>query len=176
MPKSNMNDTSAYNFSLFMPKAAAEAQPQQDPRQAPRKNNIIRIPQEHLIKTQKNRRRGKNRAAVRKVILMIIGAGIALFMIFGWVRMAELTEQIENATQQLTEAESLYTQYQMRSDSQLSLTAVEKYATEKLGMAKAEQTQMEYIELSSNDKGEVVQSSGGNWFTSAWNYVVNLLS
>lgn len=178
MPKSNMNDTSAYNFSLFAPKASAQAQPrpQRDPRQEPRKNNIIQIPKEHLIKTQKNRRRGKNRAAVRNVILMIIGASIALFMIFGWVRLAELTEQIEEATQQLTEAESLYTQYQMRSDSQLSLTSVEKYATEKLGMAKAEQTQMEYVELSSNDKGEVVQPDGGNWFTSTWNYIVNLLS
>ena len=179
MPKTNnLNDTSAYNFSLFMPRGAAQAQPQpqQEPRQLPRKNNILHMPKDHLAKTRKNRRRGKNRAAVRRVILMVIGATIALFMIFGWVRLAELTEQIEDATEQLTEAESLYTQYQMRSDSQLSLTAVEQYATEQLGMAKAEQTQMEYIELSSNDKGEVVQPDGENWFTSTWNYVVNLLS
>ena len=174
MPKSNMNDTSAYNFALFAPKPAP--QPEQDPRRAPRKNNIIEIPKEHLQKTQKTRRRGKNRTATRRVILMVIGAGICLFMIFGWVRLAELTEQIEKTTRELTEAESLYTQYQMKSDSQLSLTAVEDYATKELGMAKAEQTQMEYIEISSNDKGEVVQPDGENWFSSTWDYIVNLLS
>lgn len=164
------NDTSAYDFALFEPKPVEEPQP------APKKDNIIAIPQEHIVKTTKGRRRIKNKKAVRNVILIMIGATICMFMILGQVRLAELTSQIDEASQQLTEAESLYTQYQMKSDSQLSLTSVEEYATKNLGMAKAEQTQMEYIEISSDDKGEVVQSEGGNWFTSAWNFLVNLLS
>ena len=90
--------------------------------------------------------------------------------------MSELTDKIDTAQQSLTEAESLYTQYQMKNDSQFSLTTIEEYASKNLGMTKADQTQMEYIELSSKDKGEVMQVKEQNWLVSAWNYVVNLLS
>lgn len=164
------NETSAYDFTLF------EAKPAEEPKRQPKQDNIIEIPKEHLVKTVKGRRRVRNRGAVKKAILLVIGAAICLFLVFGQVRLAELTEQIETTQQELTEAESLYTQYQMRSDSQLSLTSIEEFATKNLGMAKAEQTQMEYIELSSSDKGEVVQSDNDNWLASAWRFVVNLLS
>lgn len=172
-------DTDAYDLSRFEIRGSAvpkeEPVPERQPRPQ-RENKILEIPQEHYDVVQKIRRRGKNRRAVRRVILMIIGATICLMMIFGQVRLAELTEQIESASKELEEAQSLYTQYQMKSDSQLSPAAIEKYATEKLGMIKAEQTQVEYVELSSNDKGEVLQEEDANWVASTWNYIVRLLS
>ena len=166
----NRTENAAYDFTRF------EAKPAQLPEKQPQQNNILEIPQDHYVKTNKARRRMRNRGAVKKAVWIIIGATICLFLIFGQVRLAELTSKIEDAQTQLTEAESLYTQYQMRSDSQMSLTAIEEYATKNLGMTKVEQAQMEYIELSSNDKGEVVQAENTNWLSSAWQFLVNLLS
>ena len=162
------NTSSAYDFSRFEPKVAAPAQPTQK-EQTKQESNIVAIPEEHLRKTTKFR-------AAKKVILIGVGAAICTVLIAGQVRMSELTDKIDTAQQSLTEAESLYTQYQMKNDSQFSLTTIEEYASKNLGMTKADQTQMEYIELSSKDKGEVMQVKEQNWLVSAWNYVVNLLS
>jgi len=172
MTEPNKTNT-AYDFALFEPKKVEE--PQQQPQQ-PKKNNIIRMPKEHLDKTTKTRRRVKNHGAVKKVILMVMGAAICAVLIFSQVRLAELTSQIEATNKALEESQSLYIQYQMQTDSQLSPSAVEEYATKNLGMAKEEQTQMEYIELSSDDKGVVVQEEDPNWIVSGWNFLINLLS
>ena len=175
----NRYDTKVYDLSRFETRGSAVPKEQPVPQKQSRpkrESKILEFPQGQASVVQKVRRRGNNRRAVRRVILMVIGATICLMMIFGQVRLAELTEQIESTSEKLEEAKSLYTQYQMKSDSQLSPAAVEKYATEKLGMIKAEQTQVEYVELSSNDKGEVLQEEGGNWMSSAWNYIVRLLS
>ncbi len=65
----------------------------------------------------------------------------------------------------------------MKSDSQLSLQSVEDYATNKLGMKKIEQSQVEPIELSKGDKIQVLQSGNDqNWLSSLWNSIVQLLS
>lgn len=172
MAEPNKTNT-AYDFALFEPKK--EKEPQQQPEQ-PNQNNIIRMPKEHLDHTTKTRRRAKNHGAVKKVVLMVLGAVICAVLIFSQVRLAELTSQIEATNKALEESQSLYTQYQMKTDSQLSPSAVEEYATKNLGMAKEEQTQMEYIELSSNDKGVVVQEEEQNWIVGAWNFLINLLS
>lgn len=173
------NESGAYDFSLFEPKAEALPEPSAQPGRSAepeQENKILEMPKEHIAKIYRVRRRVRNRSAVKNVALILSGAAICVLLVFGQVRLAELTEQTETTAKQLTEAESLYTQYQMKTDSQLSPTAIEQYAADKLGMTKSDQTQMEYIELSSKDKGEVIQAEDSNWFVSAWNFIVNLLS
>jgi uncharacterized protein HemX len=161
----------AYDFAMFEPKPSAA--PQEEPE---RKAKILEMPKDRFAQETKRRRGKKTSGARRTVVFLGILALACVLMIISQVRLAELTSQIETTTEALTEAESLYTQYQMRSDSQLSLTSVEEYAEKNLGMAKADQTQMEYIELSADDKAEVMQPEDENWFVSAWRFVVNLLS
>ncbi len=177
MPK--IEDTAAYDLALFSPKSSAEParRPEEEiPRRAPKKSNVIEIPKERYAQVRKTRRRGRNRSAVAKILLMVAGAAIALFLIIGQVRLAELTEQIESTKKELEEAQSLYTQYQMKTDSQLSLSSIEKFATNNLGMVKENQGQMVYVEMSAEDKGEVIQQENTNWIGAAWNFIVNILS
>lgn len=169
--------SNAYDFSRFENRGNAAPQ-RQTPEAAPQRkhrNNVLRMPEDHVAKVTKTRRRHKNRGAVAWGIAAVVISIIAAFLIFGQVRLAELTKQIEDASNQLVEAQSLYTQYQMKADSQYSLAAVEKYA-EKMGMIKAEQSQMNYVSLSAADKGQVVQEDSQNWLGSAWGYVVQMLS
>ena len=106
------------------------------------------------------------------VMISIVGT-----MVYGQVQLTELTENLNAATKTLNESESVYTQLQMKSDSQLSLQTVENYATGKLGLKKIEQNQVEPISLSKGDKTQVVQSGEDeNWLTSLWNSILQLLS
>ncbi|MDF1493233.1 hypothetical protein [Caproiciproducens sp. CPB-2] len=161
------NSNEAYDFALFEPKRQ-----QQGPA---RKSNIIELPKEKL---EQNRRTkiGFFRA-VSTFLTFAIMVGIVGTMVYGQVQLTELTEDLNAATKTLNESESVYTQLQMKSDSQLSLQTVENYATNQLGLKKIEQNQVEPISLSKGDKTQVVQKSGDeNWLTSLWNSILQLLS
>ena len=161
------NSNEAYDFALFEPNRQQEV-PQ-------KKDNIIELPIEKL---EQNRRARVNPVkAVSGFLALAVMLGIVGTIVYGQVQLTELTEQLNAATKTLDEHKSVYTQLEMKSDSQLSLQTVENYAQDKLGMKKIEQSQVEPVELSKGDKTQVVQSGKGrNWLTSVWDSIVRLLS
>lgn len=163
----SQKSSEAYDFALFEPKRQQEAPQKQ--------NNIIELPKEKL---EQNRRSRLNPVkAVSGFLALAVMLGIVGTIVYGQVQMTELTEQLNSATKTLDESKSVYTQLKMKSDSQLSLQAVENYATDKLGMKKIEQSQVEPIELSKGDKTQVVKTvENQNWLTSIWESIVQFLS
>lgn len=163
----SQKSSEAYDFALFEPKRQQEAPQKQ--------NNIIELPKEKL---EQNRRSRLNPVkAVSGFLALAVMLGIVGTIVYGQVQMTELTEQLNTATKTLDESKSVYTQLKMKSDSQLSLQAVENYATDKLGMKKIEQSQVEPIELSKGDKTQVVKTvENQNWLTSIWESIVQFLS
>lgn len=144
------NKNVAYDFALF------EEAPQQVPQ--PKKNNVIRIPQEQL---ERNRRRKiKPFAVVSLLVFTLISLAIVGTMIYSQVQLTELTAEINSKKNVLAEAESLYTQLEMKAEAKLSLKKVEEYAKEQLGMRKLESYQVEYVTLSEGDK--VVVNEGAD--------------
>lgn len=145
------NKNIAYDFSLF----------EESPRKNRNENNVLKLPEN---KKNINRR---SRLRYKMVALMITSVAISAYvlgsMLYGQVRLNELTAGINKATQQLSESESVYTQLQVKVESRLSLGAVEEYAKNNLQMEKINPYQIEYITLSTEDKGEV-QKSGLNMF------------
>ena len=161
------NGNGAYDFALFEPKRQQEA-PQ-------KKNNIIEIPHKKL---EQNRKTGaKPFRAVSYFLALTVMLGIVGTYVYGQVQLTELTENLNTATKTLNESESVYTQTQMKADSQLSLETVENYATGKLGLQKIAQNQVQPISLSKGDKIQVLQNdTGKNWLSSVWNAIQHLLS
>ena len=136
------NKNVAYDFSLF------EEAPQRAPQSKP--NNVIQIPQEKL---ERNRRRKLKPFAVASfLVFTLISLAIVGTMIYSQVQLTELTAEINSKKTELAEAESLYTQLEMKAEAKLSLKKVEEYATQQLGMRKLESYQVEYITLSEGDK------------------------
>lgn len=164
----SQNSNAAYDFALFEPKRQQQEVPQ-------KKNNIIELPKEKL---EQNRRAKVNPVKVVSGFLALaVIFGMVTTIVYGQVQLTELTEQLNAATQTLNENQSVYTQLKMKSDSQLSLQSVEDYATNKLGMKKIEQSQVDPIELSKGDKTQVLQNANDqNWLGSLWNSIVQLLS
>jgi hypothetical protein len=162
------NSNEAYDFALFEPKRQQQEVPL-------KKSNIIELPQEKL--EQNRRTRNNPIKAFSGFLALLVMLGIVGTMVYGQVQLTELTDQLNSVNKTLSENKSVYTQLKMKSDSQLSLEAVENYATQKLGMAKIEQSQIESVELSKGDKTQVVQSDAGqNGLTSLWNRILQLLS
>ena len=162
------NNNEAYDFALFEPKRQQQEKPA-------KKSNIIELPQEKL--EQNRRAKIKPLRAVSTFLAFGVMISIVGTMVYGQVQLTELTENLNAATKTLNESESVYTQLQMKSDSQLSIQTVENYATGKLGLKKIEQNQVEPISLSKGDKTQVVQNGEDeNWLTSLWNSILQLLS
>ncbi|WP_050697425.1 hypothetical protein [Anaeromassilibacillus senegalensis] len=158
----------AYDFELFEPKRQLEQEQQQ-------KNNIIRLPQEQLEKNRRPKHRGLKVISMSLFLLAMMT--IAGSLVYGQVRLTELTEDINTYSTVLEEQQSVYVQLKMKSDAKLSLQTVEDYAENNLGMRKIEQSQVEYISLSKGDKSQVVEEEQSqNLLTSIWDFIQQLLS
>lgn len=149
--------TTAYDFEMFEPKRRTEQEPV-------RKNNVIELPRERL---EENRRPKHSVWKMLPTILsFLIITGMAGAYIYGQVQLAELSDSLGSVTKQLSEDQSVYTQMKMKSESQTSLGTVENYASDKLGMEKVNQKQIENVALSSGDKTQVLLSAKDDgWFS-----------
>lgn len=162
----------AYDISLF--ETTAEERAEEQRRAYRRRHNVVNLPEEDLIK---NRRTKHSPAAVfKRVVVGAVVAGTVALIIQGQVQLTELNQQISNATSELSDQESLYTQLQMKVDAKLSTAEVEEYAESKLGMSKADSYQKEYISLSNGDKAEVAGEQSSNIFESVAQAIAGLWS
>ena len=169
------NRNAAYDLSLFddstdyvsgtaVPERKEEVHKKQERKR--RKNNVVSLPKEEL---QKNRRRKHNKF---KLALGTAGGAVAAvvigIIIVGQVRLTELNQEVITAKETLANAQSVYTQTQMKLESKLSTSDIEKYA---------EDTQKEFVTLSGGDKAEVsATQESDNIFAQFWNSVQNLWS
>ena len=156
----------AYDLSLFEPK-------RQELPASGQKNNVIKLTQEQLDKSRRVKIQPLH--ALATFLSMAVVVGIVGSVVYGQAQLNELTDQINTAQPELSEAQSTYTQLKMKSDSRLSLDTVEEYAKDTLGMRRISQEQVVCISLSSGDKGEVLQEDG-SVLGSLWNWIQNLLS
>lgn len=134
----------AYDLSLF----------EENNQEKNKKDNILEIPQNKVVKSQK----------IGRLALLLIITAFSLstiivgLIVYNQVLLTEYTDKIHKASMQLSESKSLNTQLKMKVEAKLSPSIVEKYATEKLSMEKNNCCQVNYISLSTDDKAEEVDA------------------
>lgn len=162
------NQSSAYDFELFEPKRRGEQAPQ-------KKSNVIELPREKLEENRRPKvRLGK---IIPAFLAFIVVSGIVGTYINGQVQLSELSDSLGTAKSSLQEQQNVYSQLKIKSDSTLSMEAVESYASQKLGMKKTSQSQVTAVELSKGDKSQVVtKDTGKNWLEQAWEAIKGFLS
>lgn len=87
---------------------------------------------------------------VSLLLLVMISA-----LLYGRMKVDELDRQIQNTKTELSAAQSESVRLNMKLDSMISLKNVEEYAQTNLGMVKMESHQIEYIDLSGENKATV---------------------
>lgn len=180
------NRNAAYDLSLFdedvaysngsaLPKREEqEVHKKQTKRKTKNSSKVVTLPEEELHKI---RRRKHN--PLKLALGSIGGAAVALiigFIIVGQVQLTELNEQIVDAQNTLANAQSVYTENEMKVEAGLSSSAIEEYAENNLGMTKASNAQKEFVSLSGGDKAEVFSQKDENIFTQFFDSVANLWS
>ncbi|MEE0914470.1 MAG: hypothetical protein U0L76_07820 [Ruminococcus sp.] len=179
------NRNAAYDLSLFddtdytsgstAPERHKKEVHKKDARKKTGKTNkVVTLPQEELNKI---RRRKHN--PLKLVVGSIGGLSVALvigFIIVGQVQLTELNQEIISAKATLADCQSIYTQNQMKVESELSNAEIEEYAENVLGMTKASNAQKEFVTLSGGDKAEVSAQQSENLFTQFIDSIKNLWS
>lgn len=167
-----MERTEAYDLSLFETRpvtGTAVPKPKQD---VPvRHDNVIHLPEPEPHRHARHRRSPMRTLGFFTALLSMLG--IVMLMIYNQVQLNELTTNITQAEKALDEQQSIYVQLQMTAQDGKSMSDVEKYAEEELGMKKINEGQITYITLNDSDKGEVLHDAGqGSW----WDQIVSFLS
>ncbi|MBQ6928771.1 MAG: hypothetical protein IJN27_00490 [Oscillospiraceae bacterium] len=113
----------------------------------------------HQAKTVKLKNKKAFQTAVRALSLAVI-----LSMIIGVIytnsQITEITTDIATVQSEITELESEKAYLDFTLESRMSLNEIEEYAVNVLGMVKMDSTQVEYIEIESENK---VEFSGENF-------------
>jgi len=104
----------------------------------------------------------KNKKAFRTA-LSVLSIAVVVSMIIGIIytnsQITEITTNISQVQNDITELESEKAYLEFTLESRMSLSEIEDYAVNVLGMVKMDSTQVEYIEIESENK---VELSGDN--------------
>ncbi len=178
------NKNAAYDLSLFdddTAYTAGTAAPERKDETVHKKNanktrtsKVVSLPEDEINKIR--RRRHNPLKLVAGSIGGVAAALIVGIIIVGQVEIAELNDQIVTAQSTLANAQSVYTENQMKVEANLSSSAIEEYAESVLGMTKASNTQKEFVSLSGGDKAEVSLQEDSNIFTQFIDSITNLWS
>jgi cell division protein FtsL len=147
---------SQYDFSLFEMKTGTAANISTAPKKRPEEKK----PQMRVVVNNKRKNKINNivPAVVRKNSIVKAGVVLlSLLMVLGMLiymqaKLDDVNRQIARSQKTLEETMSETVRLQMKLNSIISIDKVEDYAVNTLGMVKIESGQVEYIDLSGEDK------------------------
>ena len=99
------------------------------------------------VRPQKNQKRMMKRS----IFLGTVTFGVALTIVYRFAMINNMNMENIKLKQQLTELNNVNAQLQLNAEKSLNLSEVEKYASEKLGLQKPQNYQIEYIKVDKQD-------------------------
>lgn len=177
MASNRYNMYDGIDFSDFEPIASYERNaarkiqtaPKGAKRKAAPKLKIVEAPKKTLMQLKREMHASALQTAkiisIAFVLLSLLAA-----LLYGRLKVDELDREIANLNTEITAAQSECVRLNMQIDSVISLKNVEEYAQTNLGMVKMESHQIEYIDLSGEDRvvlsGEKMLSKNSESFVS----------
>ena len=111
------------------------------------------------------------------MLAILLVGGVSAAALVSEVQLAEINEEISATKNDLEEAQSLEVQLTMQAAQKMTDAQVEQYAVEELGMGKLSSSQVVYLHVTQQDKGTVVQETGGgSWFERMWAQIKELFA
>lgn len=112
---------------------------------------------EEKTKTQAKTVKIKNKVAFKNVV-NILSIAVVISLLFGVIytnaAITQATNDIAKTQNQITELESEKAYLEFTLESRMSLDEIENYAVNVLGMVKMDSSQVEYVEIESENKTE----------------------
>lgn len=151
----------AYNLENF----AAKTAEQHDTELKTRSLRII-----------KNRRKTKVIAPVKVILASAMAIVISIVMIYSQVVLTELTSEVSFYENQLTELNTEYVRLQGELEATTSIKTLEEAAETKLGLAKIDSSQVEYVNLTGDDAISVTRTGGKYLIKQYWDNFVEFIA
>ncbi|MBQ4547490.1 MAG: cell division protein FtsL [Oscillospiraceae bacterium] len=151
----------AYNLETFAPKTAE----QHDKELKTRSLRII-----------KNRRKAKVIAPVKIILGGALALVISVIMIYSQVVLTELTSEVSFYENQITELNTEYVRLQSELEATTSIKTLEEAAETKLGLAKIDSSQVEYVSLTGTDEISVAHTGGKYLLKQYWDNFVDFIA
>ncbi len=132
-------------FSASRSSAAPEYEPEDKPDYGIKVKGIGRR------KSKKELVREQREAAARAAVILVTAVLVVAMVAGALSTMAkkhELTKQIESAERTLSTSQSEYVRMSTKLDSLVSMSMIDEYAVNKLGMCKVSNSQIRYIDVS----------------------------
>lgn len=125
----------------------------------PKKQEKTR-PELRVVKNQGAVRRAANYALALKIIAMSSIVVVVLsWILYNNVVLSELTKEINTAKTGLAAMDSDYQRLSSLLEGQVSVRNIEEQATQKMGLVKVGQSQVEYVDLHKGDWIELTEAS-----------------
>ncbi len=159
------NSNAAYDFSLFEPKSDQISLADSAVEPTAVKKQVRKVKRRSLAHPMQAVRWTAAAAAVIIALCAIMYCN---------VQNTKLNDQVESMKTKLNAAKSEEVRLDMQLQSRSTLSNVESYATNTLGMQKITPYQVEYIHLEGNDKVEV-QKTKKSFFASIHDWIVEYL-
>ena len=151
----------AYNLENF----AAKTAEQHDTELKTRSLRII-----------KNRRKTKVIAPVKVILASAMAIVISIVMIYSQVVLTELTSEVSFYENQLTKLNTEYVRLQGELEATTSIKTLEEAAETKLGLAKIDSSQVEYVNLTGDDAISVARTGGKYLIKQYWDNFVEFIA
>ncbi len=151
----------AYNLENFAAKTGEE----QDRELKKRSLRII-----------KNRRAEKGVAPVKIILTLATVVTVCVIMIYSQIVLTELTSEFSFYENQITELNTEYVRLQGELEASTSIKTLEEAAENKLGLAKIDAGQVEYVSLTGADEISVARTGGKYLIGEYWNKIVDFIS
>ncbi len=146
----NYNDSSAYQFELFENKKQ-RTEPQ------------IKVIRDRRLEQARNR----NNTLKTMVYVAVFFVGI-ISILFNQIAITELTNQVSEKTTQLEQLENEYRMLSTELESSVALSNIQTIITRDLGMAKLDDSQITYVNLSEGDTMTLPEGSDSSLLTKVW--------
>ncbi|MEG0546454.1 MAG: hypothetical protein RR552_04610 [Oscillospiraceae bacterium] len=159
----NRTDYSGYDFARFEPKSEhfesnaarkiIELPPFEETHANPKKPQMELLPKKKKTQQQaKKEMRASSLRAFKILSISMVLLSLLAGLLYSRLRVDEISRDINRTKTQLSAVQSENVRLNMQLDSMISLDKVETIAQNNLGMVKMDNHQIEYIDLSGEDK------------------------
>lgn len=149
----NSNDFRRYTYSpdaYYAVKAFDMHRGSQAPKLEPEKEKEFKVRENKAVKSRSQIVREQKKAFAKAVKIAVVAVAmllLAALTVNSFVQKNELTRQISQTQTDIANAESEYVSLQSSLNSLVSMSMIDEYAVEELGMTKVKSNQIQYIDV-----------------------------
>lgn len=150
---------------LYDGSAVRKIEPKEVPKQSPKKRAKVT-----KLTDKQKRAKVKNKvdpfSVTGKIACVFAFFALSTILVYGYVQITEISNQIVVASTSLDELASEQIQLEMQVASIMNSTEVESYAQNQLGMDAVNSNQIIYVTMETENKGEIIEEESFNlWYT-----------